>query len=71
MYAEYGYALYEQGKITEAVVYFQKESDKWPESKVFMSKVIAIAQKRAKKPDEKDTKPDNDIKKIDETEVKQ
>jgi hypothetical protein len=50
MYAEYGYALYEQGKISDAVVYFKKESDKWPESKFFMSKVTAIAQKRTKKP---------------------
>lgn len=53
MYAEYGYALYEQGKIAEAVVYFQKESDKWPEAKFFMSKVIAMATKRSKKQDDK------------------
>jgi hypothetical protein len=73
MYAEYGYALYEQGKISEAVSYFQKESDKWPESRVFMTKVIAIVQKRATKADDKGSKTDNELKKVDGTpaEVKQ
>lgn len=72
MYAEYGYALYEQGKISEALVYFQKESDTWPESKFFMTKVIAISQKRAKKPADKDAKADSETGKVKEapTEVK-
>lgn len=69
MYAEYGYVLYEQGKISDAIVYFQKESDKWPESKIFMTKVIAIAKKRAKKPDDKAAQTDNDLKKVNEAPV--
>ena len=51
IYAEYGYMMYEQGNSLQAVMYYQKESDKWPESKVFMSKMIANAQKRSKKQD--------------------
>jgi hypothetical protein len=58
MYAEYGYALYEQGKISDAIVYFKKESDKWPESKFFMAKVTAIAQNRTKKPADQTQKGD-------------
>jgi hypothetical protein len=49
IYAEYGYVLYEQGNSIESVMYFQKEADKWPESKFFMSKLISNAQKKAKK----------------------
>jgi len=49
IYAEYGYALYEQGNSLQSVLYFQKEADKWPESKFFMAKLISIAQKRGKK----------------------
>jgi len=47
IYAEYGFALYEEGNHEEAITYFKKESDKWPESKVFMTKLIAIADNRA------------------------
>jgi hypothetical protein len=45
IYAEYGYVLYEQGNFVEAAEYFQKEHDKWPESQVFMSKMIINANK--------------------------
>ena len=55
IYAEYGYTLYEQGKIAEAVIYFKKESEKWPDSKIFMNKVIAMSNNRQKKQDKKDT----------------
>jgi hypothetical protein len=44
--AEYGYALYEEGQYTEAVVYFQKERDLWPESRVLMEKMIRNAQRQ-------------------------
>ncbi|MGA7829133.1 MAG: DUF4810 domain-containing protein [Geobacteraceae bacterium] len=51
IYAEYGFAMYEQGKIEQAVLYYQKESNKWPESKYLMAKMIATAQKRSSKSD--------------------
>lgn len=45
IYAEYGYTFYETGNYSEAAEYFQKEYDKWPESRVFMSKMINNAKK--------------------------
>jgi hypothetical protein len=42
-YAEYGWALYEQGNLDQAVVYFEKESKQWPESRVLMDKLIRNA----------------------------
>ena len=48
IYAEYGFVMYEQGNNQQAVLYFQKEADKWPESGAFMTKLIAIANNRAK-----------------------
>lgn len=47
LYAEYGYALYEEGNLAEAVVYFQKERDLWPESRVLMETMIRNAQRQA------------------------
>ncbi|UCD85614.1 MAG: DUF4810 domain-containing protein [Deltaproteobacteria bacterium] len=44
IYAEYGYAQYEEGNFTEAVAYFQKEYDKWPESRILMAKMIRNAK---------------------------
>ena len=48
IYAEYGFVMYEQGNDQQAVLYFQKEADKWPESRAFMTKMIANANKQAK-----------------------
>ncbi len=48
-YAEYGWALYEEGRTAEAVVYFEKESKRWPESRPLMEKLIRNAA-RAKAP---------------------
>ena len=45
IYAEYGYALYEEGNAPEAIKYFERERDTWPESRVFMEKLIAIARR--------------------------
>jgi hypothetical protein len=56
IFAEYGFVLYEQGNSLEAVQYYQKEADKWPESRPFMAKMINIAQKRIKKQDDKQIK---------------
>jgi len=49
IYAEYGYALYEKDNFSEAVTYFKKEHDKWPESKVLMAKMIDNALKRSQR----------------------
>lgn len=48
-YAEYGWALYEEGRAAEAVVYFEKERQRWPESSAFMDKLIKSVA-RAKPP---------------------
>jgi hypothetical protein len=48
IYAEYGYALYEEGNAAEAVAYYQREIDAWPESRVFMEKMIVVAQRQQK-----------------------
>jgi len=45
-YAEYGWALYEEGRTAEAVVYFEKESKRWPESRPLMEKLIRNAGSR-------------------------
>ena len=39
-YAEYGWALYEEGRGSDAIAYFEKESKRWPESRPFMEKLI-------------------------------
>ena len=40
LYAEYGYMLYENHSYTEALIYFKKEHDLWPEARIFMAKMI-------------------------------
>jgi hypothetical protein len=45
-YAEYGYALLEEGQRDAAVEYFAKERDLWPESRLFMEKMIQNAQRQ-------------------------
>lgn len=40
MCAEYAYLLYERGQYNDALGFFQKEHDKWPESRVLMVKMI-------------------------------
>ena len=40
IYAEYGYMFYEGNEYSQAIVYFQKEHDLWPESDFFMDKMI-------------------------------
>jgi len=56
IYAEYGFLLYEKGDTAQAVQYYQKEADKWPESKFLMTKMIANTQKQTTKQDG-DAKP--------------
>jgi hypothetical protein len=48
IYAEYGYLLIQQGKAKEAVPYFEKEKNKWPESTYFMDSMIKTASSNSK-----------------------
>lgn len=47
LYAEYGAALMELGEYDEAIRYFSKEGDMWPESRVFMDRLIASMSDQA------------------------
>ncbi|WP_263080251.1 DUF4810 domain-containing protein [Endozoicomonas sp. Mp262] len=47
LYAEYGTALLNQGKKKEALSYYRKESDLWPESRHFMNAMISNLEKRS------------------------
>ena len=49
IYAEYGYALYEEGNSSGAIAYFTKERNAWPESRAFMDKMISNAQRQPPK----------------------
>jgi hypothetical protein len=48
--AEYGYALFEEGQAAQAVPWFQREKETWPESTVLMDKMIRNAQRRGTQP---------------------
>ena len=43
VYAEFGYLRFEEGNLEEAVLFFRKESERWPESRVLMDKLIRNA----------------------------
>jgi hypothetical protein len=43
IYAEFGYLRLEQGRKQEAIVLFEKEKTHWPESKIFMDRMIQMA----------------------------
>jgi len=45
LYAEYGYALFEVGRLDEAIIYYRKEREQWEESRVFMEKMIRNTQR--------------------------
>src|SRR5208283_2675503 len=42
IYAEYGYYLIQVKKQDEALKYFQKEKERWPESTVLMDRMIKL-----------------------------
>jgi hypothetical protein len=44
IYAEYGYMMLSIGKSEDAVVYYTKEMNAWPESTAFMKTMIAAAK---------------------------
>jgi len=43
IYAEYGYLQMQQGKNQSAVDFFKREESHWPESRVFMERMIKVA----------------------------
>jgi hypothetical protein len=57
IYAEYGYLLFERGQFNDAKLYFQKEYDKWPESRVFMTKILKITNNNIEKSYQKTPEP--------------
>jgi hypothetical protein len=48
--AEYGYALFEEGRAAESLPWFQREKETWPESTVLMDKMIRNARLRPAEP---------------------
>lgn len=61
VYAEYGFLLQEKGDLSQAIRYFQKEADKWPESKFLMAKMIANAHPTAQKKSPAVVKPESPV----------
>jgi hypothetical protein len=51
VYAEYGFFLYQQGKPSEAIPYFEKEKNKWPESTKLMDSMVQMASRAEKSHD--------------------
>ena len=49
LYAEYGYILYETGNYPEAIKFFTKEQNRWPESRALMAKMIDNSRKKTAK----------------------
>jgi hypothetical protein len=50
IYAEYGYLQLEQGKNAQAIDLFKQEESHWPESKVFMDRMIKVASTHSATP---------------------
>lgn len=46
VYADYGYLLFKQGKVEDAVVYFRKEAETYAESKYLMESIISRIQSK-------------------------
>lgn len=44
--AEYGYQLYKEGKKEEGLKYLNKEIEDYPESKVYISRIIKQIEKQ-------------------------
>lgn len=48
--AELGYALLEEGRTGEAIGWFRREQEQWPEARVLMDKMIRLAERRPAAP---------------------
>lgn len=57
LYAEYGYMLYEQKGYSDAIIYFKKEHDLWPESQMLMAKMIKNTETLMAKQENKEVAP--------------
>jgi hypothetical protein len=57
LYAEYGYMLYENRNYTDALIYFKKEHELWPEARFFMAKMIKNTEDLIAKQQIKETTP--------------
>jgi hypothetical protein len=51
LYAEYGYVYFEDRNFDQAIIYFEKEHAVWPESRIFMNKMIRNANLQKKQGD--------------------
>ncbi|BFM12974.1 hypothetical protein R50072_31270 [Simiduia litorea] len=49
LYAEYGTLMLSQGQTEQAIAYYSKEMDSWPESTVLMSALISTLSKQQSK----------------------
>ena len=45
MYAEYGYMLYKSGKTEEGIKYLKKEIELYPESEIYISRIVNQLEK--------------------------
>lgn len=43
VYAEFGFLLLQQNRFREAIGFFEQEKSRWPESTVFMNRMIQVA----------------------------
>lgn len=57
MRAEYGYCLYREGKLEEAIACFEKERETWPESVYLMNTLIASVERLKSARDSKSDAP--------------
>ncbi len=55
IYAEYGQVLLAIGKPQEAIIYFEKEKNVWPESSMLMNNMIDFAKASVEKESERKT----------------
>lgn len=46
VYADYGYLLFKQGKADDAIVYFRREAETYPESRYLMESIISRIQSK-------------------------
>ncbi len=55
--AEYGYCLYREGKLDEAITSFKEEREAWPESAYLMNALIANVERLKAGGNSKETAP--------------
>jgi hypothetical protein len=63
LYAEYGYALLEEGDTRQAIAYFKKEQEVWPEARFFMEKMVRNAEQMGRQPRPPATGPATELEK--------